>query len=107
MSVTVNEKSSFCIELRLLDRDGNPLVPVDELSWWVGRQDCDDPVWPRQEIVPPSNDELIPIPADANICEGCQDEQRFVIIRAVSGIFTKHIAINYKVKALRTVPYPT
>lgn len=105
--ITVNEKSSFCIELELLDRDGNPLVPVDELQWWVGRQDCDDPVWPKQDVIPPTNNELIPIPADANICRGSQDEERFVIIRAVSGIFTRHIVYNYRVRALRTVPYPT
>lgn len=105
--ITVNEKSSFCIELELQDRDGNPLVPVDELEWWVGRQDCDDPVWSKVVIDPPSNNELIAIPADANICRGSQDEERFVIIRAVSGIFTRHIVYNYRVKALRTVPYST
>ncbi len=101
------EKTSFDLKLNLKDQSGAVLNPVNAISWWVGRPRQDDPVIPRQEVQDPAADSVINIPAEANICtHPRRDEQRFVIVRAESGVNVAHEQFDYTIRNLNQVPYP-
>lgn len=102
---TVNENSSFCLEVSLTDKDGNPLDPVTSFEWWVSKPK-DIKVTSKVSVTEPTSTLQIIIPASANICLGHRDEARVVIMRATSGLqYEKHEVFPYTVKALSTVPY--
>jgi len=102
---TVNENSSFCLEVTLTDKDGDPLNPVTSFEWWVSKPK-DVRVTTKVSITEPESVLQIVIPASANVCSGHRDESRVVIMRATSGeAYEKHEIFPYTVKALSTVPY--
>lgn len=103
-----NEKSSFCIDVILTDRDGEPLSPITSVSWWVGKPGSDDLIIEKQEIVNPTSDIEIVVPAEASICTGKRNEKRFLIVRVQSGSeHVKHSRYEWEIKAMDTVPYPS
>lgn len=99
------EKSSFNLRLNLKDDQGNDLLPINGLSWWVGNPRKDEPVILKTEVQNPEHDSVITIPAEANICDGRRDEERFVIVRVESGVHVKHKQFDYVVTNLGLVPY--
>ena len=102
----ITEKSSFCLPVTLTDRNGDPLSPIDSISWWVGKPKSALPIIEKQELETLEAEFELTIPAEANICSGTKDEKRFVMIRAASGDHVKHMAFEYTIEAYYTVPYP-
>lgn len=107
MSFTVNEKSSFCLNVLLKDSDGEPLSPIDSVKWWVGKPKSDVPVLEEQTVSSPTAEMELIIPAEAHVCSGRKDEGRFVVVQVQSGAdHLQHDWFEYTVKAQYTVPYP-
>jgi hypothetical protein len=103
----VNEKTSFCLNVVLKDKGGNPLNPIDKFEWWVSKPK-DQLVYAKTEILLPEPEMEIIIPAEVNICEKRKDETRAVVFRVQSGEnHIRHEVFPYTVTALDTVPYPT
>lgn len=101
----VDEKSSFDLDIELVDKNGNPLSPIDAIEWWVGKPREDTPIIAKQ-IETPATSLTITVPAIANICTTDRDEDRFVIVRVESGTRVRHQQYDYVVKNLNLVPYP-
>ena len=102
----VNEKTSFCLNVDLKDKNGNPLNPIDKFEWWVSKPK-DVLAFAKTEVLLPEPVMELTIPAEANICEGRKDEVRAVVLRVQSGEeYVKHDVFPYTVIALDTVPYP-
>ncbi len=100
------ENSSFCLKLELLDKVGDPLSPIDHISWWVGKPREEQAVILETNVTSPVWDLEIVIPKEANICSGKRDEPRFIIVKVVSGLHVKCSQFDYMVKNLGLVPYP-
>lgn len=106
-SFEVDESSSFCLAVELTDKDDNPLDDIDSIEWWVGKPKSEEPIIEVQTIEEPFSPSFeIIIPAEANICSGTRDEDRFVIMKVVSGDHVRHKSYEYTVLAKYTVPYP-
>ena len=99
------EKSSFNLKLALTDEEGNDLINVDKIEWWVGRPRQETPIIDKTDVIDPSYDSVILIPAEANICEGQGNEERFIIIRVEAGDHIRHKQFDYVVINLGLVPY--
>ncbi len=106
MSFVVNEKSSFCLNVVLKNKVGEPLNPITKVEWWVSKPK-DQIAYEKQILSDPTPEFTLIIPAEANICDRRKDETRAVVVRVESGVeHVKHDVHPYTVRAFDTVPYP-